>query len=229
KLNDEYEKIYESRVNSLMGWSDIFAEIKPKENVSGDKLMDNLKQQVDIFKYWDQEINSLAGRVGKDLYDELLKKGPQAHQEIAALNQLSQKELERYEQLFEEKKKLAEERARKDTEDERQRIENEIAGLKDKYVEEYQKLGKDMSDEVQKQVDAVNKKFGQVPEDLLKAGKDSISSFIKGMESMKGQLASSVSGIVNSVTSSLYSGGASAGLSFRKSIEMYNESQGVKS
>lgn len=229
KLNDEYEKIYDSRVNSLMGWSDIFAEIKPKEDVSGEKLMDNLKQQVDIFKYWDQEMNSLAGRVGKDLYDELLKKGPQVHQEIAALNRLSQDELNRYEQLFEEKKRMAEERAKKDTEGERQRIENEIAGLKDKYLEEYEKLGKDMADEVQKQVDTVNKKFGQVPDDLLKTGKDSVTSFIKGMESMKGQLAASVSNIVNSVTSSLYSGGVSAGAGVRKSLEMYNESKNVRS
>lgn len=203
KLNDEYQKIYESRVNSLMGWSDIFAEVKMKDDVSGSQLVDNLQQQVEIFKTWDEDMNDLAGKVGKGLYDELLKKGPQAHQEIAALNRLSQKELERYEQLFEEKKRMAEERAKQDTEDEKNRIENEIAGLKDKYLAEYEKLGKDMADEVQKQIDTINKKFGAVPQDFLQSGKLSILEFIKGLESMEGSLYNTVERITSKVVTSV--------------------------
>lgn len=203
KLNDEYQKIYDSRVNSLMGWSDIFAEVKMKDDVSGSQLVDNLQQQVAIFKTWDEDMNDLAGKVGKGLYDELLKKGPQAHQEIAALNRLSQKELERYEQLFEEKKQMAEERAKQDTEDEKNRIENEIAGLKDKYLAEYEKLGKDMADEVQKQIDTINKKFGAVPQDFLQSGKLSILEFIKGLESMEGSLYNTVERITSKVVTSV--------------------------
>ena len=184
KLNEEYQKIYDSRVKSLTGWTDIFSEVKSKD-VSGDKLLENLQGQVDVFKAWDEDMNELSSKIGKDLYEELLSKGPQAHKEIEALNSLSKEELERYEALFLEKKKLAEERAKKDTADEKRRIELQIQSLKDSYIKEYNDLALEMEKAIDKQLDTIKTKFGNVPEAIFKAGQDSITEFLNGLNQVQ--------------------------------------------
>lgn len=188
KLNEEYQKIYDSRVKSLMGWTDIFSEIKGKDNVSSDKLINNLNDQVEVFKNWDKNIQSLSGKISNDLYEELLSKGPNAYKEIEAIASMTKEELAKYDNLYKERKKLAEKRAEEDTKDEKDRIEKQIADLKTTYLKEYEKLGKDMAEEVDKQVDAIKKKFGSVPAHLLKLGKDSIQSFIDGMKQASSKL-----------------------------------------
>ena len=142
-------------------------------------------------------------KVGKDLYEELLAKGPQAHNEIEAICKMSKDQLEEYERLYQEKKKIAERRAKEDTEDEKYRIEKEIEELKKTYDAEYRKLGQEMQKSIEEQIESFKDKFGVVPAMFMETGKDSMQGMIDGIKSMQGALGKVLSDIVNSINKQL--------------------------
>ncbi|MFL8712044.1 phage tail tape measure protein [Clostridioides sp. GD02377] len=202
KLNEEYQKIYDSRVKSLMDYTDLFSSVTFEE-IDNDELMENLEEQVDVLRKWDTDMADLSTKVGKDLYEELLAKGPQAHNEIEAINKMSKDQLEEYERLYQEKKKIAERRAKEDTEDEKYRIEKEIEELKKTYDAEYRKLGQEMQKSIEEQIESFKDKFGVVPAMFMETGKDSMQGMIDGIKSMQGALGKVLSDIVNSINKQL--------------------------
>ncbi|HBF0311330.1 TPA: phage tail tape measure protein [Clostridioides difficile] len=202
KLNEEYQKIYDSRVKSLMDYTDLFSSVTFEE-IDNDELMENLEEQVDVLRKWDTDMADLSTKVGKDLYEELLAKGPQAHNEIEAINKMSKEQLEEYERLYQEKKKIAERRAKEDTEGEKYRIEKEIEELKKTYDAEYRKLGQEMQKSIEEQIESFKDKFGVVPAMFMETGKDSMQGMIDGIKSMQGALGKILSDIVNSINKQL--------------------------
>ncbi|HBE9404963.1 TPA: phage tail tape measure protein [Clostridioides difficile] len=198
KLNEEYEKIYDSKVKSLMGFVDLFSEVTSK-NISSDKLMKNLEGQVEVFEKWDKDMNQLAGKIGKDLYEELLSKGAGSYKEIEALNGMSDEELKKYEELYNKKKELAKKRAEQDTKDEKARIERQIEELKETYSKQYDELGKQMAADVEKQLETVKGKFGVLPSQLFEFGKNAVQQFISGINSEKDNLLEGSDIFINSI------------------------------
>ncbi|EIJ79108.1 bacteriophage-related protein [Bacillus methanolicus PB1] len=131
KLTEEYEKAVDSRAKSLYSFAGIFDEIKRKSDVSGQGLLQNLADQVGAFKDWQGNIVSLSARgIDDGLLQELREMGPKAVDEIAALNSLSDEELNQYVQLWREKNALAKTQAVNELEGMRQETQAKIQQLR---------------------------------------------------------------------------------------------------
>lgn len=116
KLNEEYKKALDDRAKSLYSFAGIFDEIAAKD-VSGDTLLNNLQSQVTAFEDWQRNISELASKgINDGLLAELQEMGPKAGAEIAALNTLTDEQLQQYVALWQEKNRLATEQATKELE-----------------------------------------------------------------------------------------------------------------
>ncbi|MBR3992923.1 MAG: hypothetical protein IKI92_03555, partial [Anaerotignum sp.] len=101
----------QSRTESLSDFAGLFDAIESKD-VSGKDLIANLEGQVKIFQEWQKNMAELQGKgVAGGLLAELRELGPDSADEVAALNKLTEAELNKYIQLFEEKGRLAKQQA----------------------------------------------------------------------------------------------------------------------
>lgn len=111
----EYSNAIESRKTALGSFAGLFDEVTKKEEVSGKTLVDNLRSQIDAFKEWQENMAKLEKKgVSGALLEELKKMGPSAAEEIEALSKLSERELNKYQRMFEEKMRLIGEQAKLD-------------------------------------------------------------------------------------------------------------------
>ncbi|ADU95284.1 phage tail tape measure protein [Geobacillus sp. Y412MC52] len=144
KLTEEYQKAVEDRTKSLYSFAGLFDEFKRKNDVTGQGLLKNLSDQVSAFKDWQKNISSLATRgVDEGLLQELRDMGPKAVDEIAALNSLSDSELQQYVQLWREKNALAKTQAINELEGMRQQTQLKIQQLRLTANEELEKAKTD--------------------------------------------------------------------------------------
>jgi chromosome segregation ATPase len=121
ELTKTYNQAVKDRTKEIKSAMGLFDEFAIDTKVSGEKLMKNLKSQIDGMKDWAKNLQSLAKKgVSEGLLKELEDMGPEAASQIKALNKLSDKELKEYVAMWKEKSKLA-----------RKQAKEELSGLKE--------------------------------------------------------------------------------------------------
>lgn len=114
KAQEEQLKEYESRVDKLAGFANIFSEVK-FETVSGDKLTENLQDQVYALEEYAEIMQKLTEKgISSGLLAELQEQGVGAIDELRALARMSDDELLRYDSLYTQKMQIAAEQAAKE-------------------------------------------------------------------------------------------------------------------
>lgn len=114
KAQEEQLKEYENRVDKLAGFASIFSEVK-FETVSGDKLTENLQDQVYALEEYAEIMQKLTEKgISSGLLAELQEQGVGAIDELRALARMSDDELLRYDSLYTQKMQLAAEQAAKE-------------------------------------------------------------------------------------------------------------------
>lgn len=112
KLLEEYENAIESRADSLKSFAGLFDSVEKDSEVTGDELLNNLKGQVKAFEEWQENMAELQERgITGALLEELKELGPRSAAEIEALTELTDAELEEYQNLFNKKIELADSQA----------------------------------------------------------------------------------------------------------------------
>lgn len=108
-VTDTYERAVEARAKALSDSYGLFDEVAKQEDaVSGDKLLDNLQDQVDAFEDWQKQLHILSKKgMDEELLKELTEMGPKSLEQIQALNTLSSAELTQYVLLWREKHEQA--------------------------------------------------------------------------------------------------------------------------
>ena len=130
-LEDAYDDAIESRTDTLYNAYGLFDQVDWGESVSGDTLTQNLKDQITAFTDWTDDINSLAGRgLDEALIDELREMGPSASNQIRALTEMTDAELNTYVELWRTKQQLAKDQAVYELEDMRVETNQQIEQLK---------------------------------------------------------------------------------------------------
>lgn len=115
KAFDEYQKSVDSRTASLEGFAGLFEKIESNSEITGQDLLENLRSQVDSFKAWQTDLEKLETKgISESLLSELRELGPKSADEIHALTGMSDRALQEYVRLFEEKGRLAKEQAQKE-------------------------------------------------------------------------------------------------------------------
>jgi TP901 family phage tail tape measure protein len=226
KLTEEYQKAVEDRTKSLYSFAGLFDEIKRKDDVTGQGLLKNLSDQVNAFKDWQSNISSLAARgIDEGLLQELRDMGPKAVDEIAALNSLSDEELNQYVQLWREKNALARTqavselegmrletqakiqqlRATANAELEQVRIEyiNKIAQLRAQAAAELEQHKIEWMTKVKEITEGTKTELNLMTASMADIGKNTVQGLIDGLNSMMGPLQQKAREIANIVESTM--------------------------
>lgn len=102
EMSDEVKQAYEdmktSIQNSLEGVTDAFKKFSGGEEIDKGEIVANLKSQAEGVEEWGQNLKALAGRAGegmtKELYDYLVKLGPQSANLVKSFTQMTSDELQ---------------------------------------------------------------------------------------------------------------------------------------
>lgn len=200
RLNQVYEQAVEQRANTISGFAGIFDEVVKEAEVSGQQLIDNLKGQVLYLHEWSDNLQKLAIRgLDAGLLEELQQLGPKAAPEIAALNTLTDEQLNEYTNLW--KAKSAESRSV---------AVRELTGLREDTNKQIEQLHSDAAVQLEEVKKEFNKKiseirygatdqFNAMKADLPAIGKQAMQGLLNGLSSMQGEVTAKAKSIADSI------------------------------
>ena len=156
KVMDEYDSAVQSRAEQIASQMSLFSKFESKSENTTSSLLDNLQSQVNGLKEWDKALDSLKSRgISEGLLEELEEMGTNSLADIQLLVSMTDSELNKYVQLWEEKQRLATERAIKEVDKESYMNEikslineagTELDKLEAEYVSDLKELGVGVKD-----------------------------------------------------------------------------------
>lgn len=197
-LTQAYTDAVESRTNSILGSFNLFTEYTTKVETDSQTLIAALQSQVNALSDWGQQLATLEGRhiLPEDLVTEIENMGVDASGQIEALNTMTDEELEKYVLLWQEKNKLAREKA----------------------IKELEPMAKETSAKIQELNTTANTKLKELKATYKsnlealgvtakaaakKAGNDTVSGIIEGLDSKRGELSSTLESLASMVSSKI--------------------------
>ncbi|UMZ35549.1 peptidoglycan DD-metalloendopeptidase family protein [Priestia megaterium] len=125
----DYRDAVNTRTQEIIDTWGLFEKVQ-LEKTSPLKLLSNLQGQVKVMRDWSKNLNSLASKgLDEGFIASLRKMGPEAAGQIAALNKMSQPELNKYVALWKEKHQLARKAAVTELDKLRQQTELKVKNL----------------------------------------------------------------------------------------------------
>lgn len=208
KVTDDYRKQVADRTKSLRDFVGLFDAVSA-DRVSGRELLANLQGQVTAFADWQKNIGELAARgVDEGLIDELKEMGPKAGPQIAALNTLTDEQLNQYVYLWKEKNQLAREEAVAQLTEQRVEMQNKLQEIRwaaAEQLELYRQEWEKKNAEIRKNADAellkIETRFKEIAEAGTKYGISLVENFTGGIESRFGSLRSTLERMAEMVDS----------------------------
>ena len=140
ELTQKYKDAFDERKKAIVDSYGLFDKVEEKEEVKGTDLIDNLMSQFENNMLWSYNINKLTdkGILSDELIQKLREMGPSAAKEIEALTSMTDFQLEKYNRLWENNNKVAENQATL-----------ELSGLKDEIAKENETLIKDYNTDLE--------------------------------------------------------------------------------
>ncbi|WP_034801237.1 phage tail tape measure protein [Exiguobacterium oxidotolerans] len=190
KLTADFNKEFADRKRSIMNFTSLFDTVE-KKAIDPAAMVNGLKTQVAAIKTYNKSIEDLRAKGLSDkLMDELQAQGPSGAAELEALTKLNSEQLAQYQHYYNAKRQLAQEQAKKETADEKAELAAKVKA--EEMKAKVTVLG--YRNEWMKQIAALKsatvKSTGGLSPGMKDAGKQAIAGMIKGMDSMKGPLAS---------------------------------------
>lgn len=113
KLQQTYSKAVSDRANAIMGQYGLFDAVGEQEEKSGKELTKNLEDQVNSIDSFYKNIDKLSQRgVSEELVESIKSMGVKASAELAAILEMSDAELEKYDKLYTKKFNVSEQIAK---------------------------------------------------------------------------------------------------------------------
>lgn len=145
ELEKEYHDTLANRQKEIANAYGLFDKVSAREEISGQDLLQNLRDQVSVMKAFYSGLDKLSERgLGDAIVDEIRAMGPSAESELHALLSLTDRELDQYANIYMEKQQLA----------------NRTA------LEELRELKKQTDAEISAQVDELRRYYSQTAPDL---------------------------------------------------------------
>ena len=109
---ESYKQQYDSYVNNIMNQTSLFEAFALGDGVTGDQLISNLESQIGGLETYYDTMESLQKRIGGTaLMEKLQELGADNLAELTAINDMTDEQLQEYVMLYDEKYKLATEKA----------------------------------------------------------------------------------------------------------------------
>ncbi|MEK5176285.1 hypothetical protein [Heyndrickxia sp. FSL W8-0496] len=203
-LNAEYQKAVEDRTKSLYSFAGIFDEVSQKADVTGDKLLKNLEDQVSIFSEWATNIQQLAEKgIDKGLLAELREMGPKAAAEVSALNSMTDSQLQDFVRLWKVKNELARLQATSELEGLKTDTKKKIDELHKNANSQLEQLKTDWTKKVKDIRSGTTAEFNAMKSSMNSIGQNTIKGLMNGLSSMTGPLLQQAREIANSISSTI--------------------------
>lgn len=131
-LEDKYQQELQARVKEIVNSYGLFDEVPEREKVAGSQLIQNLEEQITAIDSFYSDLNTLAERgVSESLVDDIREMGVGAAGELEGLLSLTDEQLSKYSELYQEKQALANQIAMEELEDLREATNTEIMSQMD--------------------------------------------------------------------------------------------------
>jgi phage-related minor tail protein len=181
KVSEEYQQAVDDRAKEIQNAVGLFDKFEKASDVTGKKLLSNLKSQVDGLRDWADNFQSLAKKgINEGLLKELEEMGPSAAAEIQALNNMTDKELEEYCKLWREKTKIASDTAEEQAESTKEKVVETTKEATKGVINEVEKSSSKAKDAGEKV--AKSTKEGLKSQDFEGAGKNVVDGFTSGID-----------------------------------------------
>ncbi|HCT90533.1 MAG TPA: hypothetical protein DF613_03990, partial [Lachnospiraceae bacterium] len=187
ELKAAYDDAVKSRKSEILSSMGLF-EAWDSEGYKPDKLMRNLKTQVEGLKVWEQTLKELGQKgLSQELMEELKAMGPDAAASLYSLNEMTEEQLAEYNALWTERNELALKQAREDNEafyketddsimKARRAAQDEMDALKADYQAAVAELNTGLSDGLRGLVEQSAKIGEEIVSNLVNAIKDATDS-----------------------------------------------------
>ena len=194
KAVKDYNTAFANRVQSIKSGMNLFDIAEKGDAVRKSDLNKALKSQIDILEDYNKAITQLSLRNTDGVFLEEMKSlGVDYLPELEAINKMTDKELDKYVELWKEKNRLAVDAATTEFEGARQELENEIVSLEEmaqKEAEtltiEYNKALIELTKEVATNMAAVGEvgleELGKQLGDYAATGEELMNSIAEGIE-----------------------------------------------
>ena len=185
-----------AKAKGISNFTGLFTGVEAKD-ISGEDLISNLESQMEAIRKYRDNLESLKEKgVSGSLFEELAGMGPDAADEIEALNKLTERQLNEYIALYEEKKAAAEEIAK---------------GFFSVGEEAAAELAETTADGASEGVSAQEEPVVEATKDLAEAAKEELESYQEDFETIGEDLMEGVevgvrrgqSGVVNAIAAAL--------------------------
>ena len=198
EMSDEVKQAYEdmktSIQNSLEGATDAFKKFSGGEEIDKGEIVANLKSQAEGVEEWGQNLKTLAGRAGegmtKELYDYLVKLGPQSANLVKSFTQMTSDELHDAATAFSQAGGELSEGITSELASASANWENAGQEIAQKAGEAGEKSGKEYTDKAKSEIESGKKEVTDAAKDAgEEAGKESQKATAEGIEKNSGQVA----------------------------------------
>lgn len=206
-VNEERQNGINSLADSFSNFAGIFDEVNKSSDISGAKLLDNLRGQVTTMTEWTNNLAKLKNRgLDEDLLDVLGEMGPSAAANISALTTLTDLELTEYAGLWKSKNEIAKIEAIKQLDDLNKNADDSIAELRANAETELELYKKEWVDKISELKDGTKEEFIGIEDDMNEVGKRTVQGMIDGITGLQpelkkkaGEIASVVTGAIGDV------------------------------
>ncbi|QCR33123.1 hypothetical protein [Lysinibacillus sp. SGAir0095] len=202
-LKDEYNSMYQSRVDSLTGFAGLFDSFVGND-VSELDIIGNMQQQVRALEDYQNLMNDLMSRgLSDNLIKELQEMGVASVNEIAKLAKMSDSELSYFQQLFDRKYSLANTIATSELSDERKAMMEEIQKLTRDAEIEITSLKETFAENLDEMLYGSTEKFKTIQGSMVSIGANVIQGLINGISSKRSSLSVELENIAKLMKSKL--------------------------
>lgn len=199
-LNQKYNDALESRYQTILGYYGLFDAVTKEDPVSKLDLTKNLRDQVMSLQDWAIQLEALRKRkLSTGLVDELESMGPKAVEQLRALNSMTDKELKNYQNLYQQKSRIAKEAAIKELVPLKQETQAKIQAMRDAANAELTQLNTDWQKAIKDVIGGTEKQF----KTLHQVGKNAGQGLLDGLSSMQPALAKKAKAIAETVKSTI--------------------------
>lgn len=131
QVTDAYTQAFNDRYNEIRNFAGMFEEVT-SNFVNPATLQKNLQHQVEVLQNWTRNLKSLSSRgLSEGFIDELRKMGPAAAGEIAALNQMTDQQLNKYVATWKAKNEIARQQTMSELDKMREETQQKVKALSD--------------------------------------------------------------------------------------------------
>ena len=150
---------------------------------TGNRLIYNMKTQVEGLKLWESQLRELSGKgLSEGLLQELKDAGPEAAANIYSLNQMTEEQLDEFNKLWEQKQAIADQQAKKDTQATRDAIDEQINDTKKEYKKQLDELTTENASAVAKLNEGLSTGLKSLVEQAGQIGEEIVGNLIAGIQ-----------------------------------------------